>query len=371
MYRTGTWLCRRSRHIHSRLAPVFAPAQREWRSALAGRILAPSAGRSAPTQQVRCVFHKDNGSLTFDLPSSGTASWRAVVRVLRSPVDVISCVVYPTRCALCGHFLPHFLSAPICETCWSEIPAASGSACHRCGDALSVPAGSEVALCRTCRLAPPPFERAVASAIYDGRMRDAIHALKYQRLKPAARPLGRLLAAAIAQLADQAPAEMLVVPVPLHRSKLHGRGFNQARSLAVEALKGLRSSHPNWRLSLAPATLLRQRATESQAGLTPRQRRLNLRGVFRVSDAAAVAGNDVLLIDDILTTGATARSAAKALLEAGARSVWVATLARARRHTPIHSGSTAIFAAGARADQSESVHPQPASMFAQDQPSFE
>ena len=320
---------------------------------------------------MRCVFHKDYGSLTFDLPPSGTASWRAVARVLRSPVDFLSCVVYPTRCALCGSFLPQFLSVPICATCWSEIPRAAGSACQRCGDALSASASSEVALCRACRLVPPPFERAAAAAIYDGRMRDAIHAFKYRKLKPAARPLGRLLASAIAQLADQAPGELLVVPVPLHRSKLRGRGFNQARTLAAEALQQLRRSHPNWQLSLAPAALLRQRATESQAGLTPRQRRLNLRGAFGVSAPDTVAGKDVLLIDDILTTGATARSAAKALLDAGARSVWVATLARARRHSPVYSGSAVSFAAGERAGPSQSIHPQPASMFAQDQPSFE
>ena len=124
---------------------------------------------------------------------------------------------------------------------------------------------------------------------------------------------------------------MLVVPVPLHRSKYAQRGFNQSRSLAVEALKFLRKSHPQWRLTLAPSTLMRLRATESQAGLTPRQRRMNVRGAFSVSDPAQVAAQHILLVDDILTTGATARAAAQALLEAGAASVWVATLARAQR----------------------------------------
>jgi ComF family protein len=162
-------------------------------------------------------------------------------------------------------------------------------------------------------------------------MRQAIHALKYDRLHAVARPLGQLLAEAIAKLAGEAPAEMLVIPVPLHRSKYAERGFNQARALAGEALRVLRQSHPEWRLTLAASTLMRQRATESQAGLTPRQRRLNLRGAFSLSDPGQVAGRDVLLIDDILTTGATARAAAKVLLEAGAASVWVATLARAQR----------------------------------------
>lgn len=162
-------------------------------------------------------------------------------------------------------------------------------------------------------------------------MKQAIHALKYGGLRPAARPLGRMLAQAIAQLAAEASGELLVVPVPLHRSKHAQRGFNQARSLAREAIVALRRTHPQWRLSLAPTTLMRLRPTESQAGLTPRQRRLNVKGAFSVSDPAAVTMKHVLLIDDILTTGATARAAADAVRRAGAASVYVATLARARR----------------------------------------
>jgi ComF family protein len=180
-------------------------------------------------------------------------------------------------------------------------------------------------------MAPPAFGRAVSYGIYQGRMREAIHALKYDRLRPAARVLGGMLAEAIAQLAGEAPAEMLVVPVPLHRSKYAQRGFNQSRSLAAEALKFLRKSHPQWRLALAPSTLMRLRATDTQAGLTPRQRRLNVRGAFSVADPAQVRDRHILLIDDILTTGATARAAAQALVKAGAASVWVATLARAQR----------------------------------------
>jgi ComF family protein len=163
-------------------------------------------------------------------------------------------------------------------------------------------------------------------------MREAIHALKYNRLHPAARVLGQMLAQAIAKLAGEAPAEMLLVPVPLHRSKYAQRGFNQARALAEEALRELRKTHSSWQLTLAPTTLLRLRPTESQAGLSPRQRRQNVRGAFQVADAGQVTAKHVLLVDDILTTGATARAAAQALAKAGAASVWVATLARAQRH---------------------------------------
>jgi ComF family protein len=207
----------------------------------------------------------------------------------------------------------------------------SGNLCACCGDLLGASAwdSSGSQLCRACRMAPPPFERAVAYGPYQDRMKAAIHALKYSRLHSAARPLGRMLAEAIAQLAGVAPTEMLVVPVPLHRSKFADRGFNQARSLAAAALAVLRKTHPQWRLTLASSTLMRLRATESQAGLNPRQRRMNVNGAFSVSDPAAVTLKHILLIDDILTTGATARAAAQALNHAGAASVWVATLARA------------------------------------------
>jgi ComF family protein len=178
-------------------------------------------------------------------------------------------------------------------------------------------------------MAPPDFERAVAYGPYEDRMRAAIHALKYDRMYPAARRMGAMLASAIAKLAADAPKEMLVVPVPLHRMKYAERGFNQARVLAMHALRALRHSHPAWKLTLAPSTLMRLRATESQAGLTPRQRRMNVRGAFQVSDGAAVEGRNILLVDDILTTGATARAASRALKRAGAATVWVATLARA------------------------------------------
>jgi ComF family protein len=181
-------------------------------------------------------------------------------------------------------------------------------------------------------MAPPPFVRAVAYGVYDGRMKAAIHALKYDRLHPVARRLGVLLAEAIAKIVAEAPADLLVVPVPLHRTKHAERGFNQARSLALHAVRSLQKSHPQWNLTLASSTLMRLRATESQASLSPRQRRLNVRGAFSVSDAAAVTARHILLVDDILTTGATARAASEALLRAGAASVWVATLARAHQN---------------------------------------
>ena len=280
----------------------------------------------------RCVFHRDLSLRTSEVAPSETRRWRAVVRVLRSPLDSLSCTLLPASCSLCGSPLPQISFVPICDVCWTEFPLQTAPVCQRCGDALNAPAGSGFSsLCRACRLAPPAFVRAVSYGVYQGRMREAIHALKYDRLHPASIVLGRMLAEAIAQLAAEAPEEMLVIPVPLHPSKYAQRGFNQSRSLAAEALQCLRKTHPQWRLTLASSTLLRQRATDSQAGLTPRQRRQNVRGAFLVSDAARVTAQHLILVDDILTTGATARAAAQTLVEAGAASVWVATLARAQR----------------------------------------
>jgi len=286
----------------------------------------------------------------------------------------VSCTVFLDSCSVCGSPLPRLSSVPICAACWSEVPVQSGSLCSRCGDTLDQPQNSfgpdPQGICRVCRLAAPPFVKAVAYGPYEGRTRDLIHALKYDGLRPAARGLGKLLADAILQLAPEAPPEMIVVPVPLHRMKHAERGFNQARVVAAEALSVLRRQAPDWHLTLAPSTLIRLRATESQAGLT--QRRLNMRGAFRVSEPMLVGGRHILLVADILTTGATARAASRALLEAGAESVYVATLARAHR---IDRAFDRSLVASENTEpstdlQATNVHHRQATMNAQNQPSF-
>jgi len=210
--------------------------------------------------------------------------------------------------------------------------------CCVCGENIGIatfPGGylalEEENYCRVCRMSPPPFRKAVAHGVYEGTLRGLIHALKYERTTTVADALGMRLADAISMLAAEAPQRMLVVPVPLHRSKRNSREYNQSELLALAALKTLRRTYPKWKLEMGSGTLMRSRATESQSGLSTHQRRENLRGVFSVPDAGRLAGRDVLLVDDIYTTGATARACSKALLKAGANSVWVATLARAQR----------------------------------------
>ena len=182
--------------------------------------------------------------------------------------------------------------------------------------------------CPLCRRVDPPFERAVAYGSYDGGLRDLIHLLKFQQVRPAAAVLGRMLAETIAGMEKSMPVGTIaVVPVPLYRRKQAQRGFNQAESIARAALKQL--SRPK-RFELTTGVLVRRRETGSQIGLTSHQRRENLRGAFAVptSDPARILGRDVLLIDDVLTTGTTASECARVLLRAGAARVWVATVAR-------------------------------------------
>jgi len=268
-------------------------------------------------------------------------SWpRALPDALRSSLDDVGSVLFPAICRVCGNSLLRLSRAPICDDCWSRLAAQTGAICARCSEDLHVSAFTPVGgsklpveelLCQPCRLAPPPFERAVAFGGYTGTLRALIHALKYDGMLPVADRLGVLLAETILQLEGDSSAPMLVVPVPLHPAKQRQRGFNHAELLARAAVKVLRARRPEWKLTLAPGLLERRRATQSQAGLSPHQRRANLRGVFFAPSPEQLAGQDVLLIDDIYTTGATARACSQVLRRAGAASVRVATVARPQR----------------------------------------
>ena len=203
-----------------------------------------------------------------------------------------------------------------------------GSVCAVCGEALTSPlfAGRPDALCGLCQRAHPPFERAVAYGSYEGGLKELIHLLKFERVRPAARVLGRMLAEAMAKLDPGLPSGTVsVVPVPLHKRKQAERGFNHAELVAKAALKKL--ARPG-RFELAAGVLVRRRETASQIGLTSHQRRVNLRGAFSVVDPTQVAGKNILLVDDVLTTGTTASECAKVLRRAGASGVWAVTVAR-------------------------------------------
>jgi ComF family protein len=163
------------------------------------------------------------------------------------------------------------------------------------------------------------FDSAYSFGAYEGVLRELIHLFKYGRVRPLAAPLGQFLASAI-------PREQsfdAVVPVPLHWRRRLERGFNQSALLAQAVAR-------RYGLTVV-AALRRQRATPAQAGLTNARRRANVAAAFAVKRNKAVAGRRILLIDDVMTTGATASSCALALKQAGARYVALLTLARVDR----------------------------------------
>jgi ComF family protein len=223
---------------------------------------------------------------------------------------------------------------PVCPDCLAGMGPIGGKVCSVCGErVLSAYADYDAGglrLCPVCRRIERPFVRAVAYGSYDGGLRELIHLLKYNGVRPAANVLGRMLAEAVVALEPafnqaqaQTPAKVLVIPVPLYRTKRRQRGFNQAELIARAAVK-----YQAGQFELATGILERTRDTHSQIGLTSHQRRENLRGAFAVARAAQVTGREVLLVDDVYTTGTTASECSRVLRRAGATEVWVATVAR-------------------------------------------
>lgn len=225
----------------------------------------------------------------------------------------------PPVCPLCG--LPTPNAGAFCTTCRADVPALVPPCCPSC--ALPYPAeGGSSHPCEPCLRRPPPFRQTIAAGLYDRTLRQAIQRFKFEGVLPLERPLAGLLSEAIvAQMPAWQPT--LLIPVPLHRTRLRQRGFNQTLLLARAV--GRQLGCP-----VAPRALVRSRATLPQPGLSAAARRDNLRGAFTVPRPLREAR--VLLIDDVMTTGATARECARALLDGGAAEVVVAVLARAPRH---------------------------------------
>jgi ComF family protein len=163
----------------------------------------------------------------------------------------------------------------------------------------------------------------VAYGSYDSGLRELIHLLKFEQVRPSAAVLGGMLAKALAGLEPgwtQRP--VVVVPVPLHTRKLRQRGFNQSELIAQYAVKLTGG------MAVHSRVLERRRETQSQIGLTRHQRRENLRGTFVVTRPQEIAGREILLVDDVFTTGTTVSECARVLRRAGASKIFVATVAR-------------------------------------------
>ena len=219
----------------------------------------------------------------------------------------------------------------------------AGGLCSICGERLISPFAfsaedhsSEAgeARCGLCRRLEPPYVKATAYGSYESGLRELIHLLKYNQVRPAANVLGRMLAEAVEDLrALFGETELLVVPVPLHSTKLRQRRFNQSELIARAALKV--NSAGRFQLSLG--LLERRRETKSQIGLSRHQRRENIRGAFVVTRPREVAGREVLLVDDVFTTGTTVSECARILRRAGASQVYVATVARTLKTETQHA----------------------------------
>lgn len=252
-------------------------------------------------------------------------SGRAVLPAHRLPpwLEPVLDLLFPAICPGCQSRSDDRLHRPFCAACWAGLPLLPDPGCRVCGRAFAgLPAGLT---CDACRRAPPPFERARAVAAYRDGMRAAIHALKYRGRTAVATPLAALLADHGGRLLgaggpDGLPFDALL-PVPLHPARLAERGFNQAELLAALCAAA-------WERPLLTGALVRTRATQPQTELDAAARRANVAGAFAVRRPAVVAGRRLLLVDDVLTTGATAWAAARALRDGGAASVAVLVLAR-------------------------------------------
>lgn len=255
--------------------------------------------------------------------------------VLKRLLHGMGDALFPATCLGCGRLFQHdsateptarpatFSVAVAPHFCWScrhRWTAVASPLCSRCGLVFKSREGDDH-LCGGCLDRSAAFTRARAVGIYDNTLKAAIHALKFKGKVSLAGPLGRLLLDTFRHYWMAGDIDV-VAPVPLHRHRFRQRGFNQAYLL----VRG-------WALPeetlIVGDLLVRTRATDAQTGLDRQQRRKNIRNAFSMNRRGQSAGKRVLLVDDVLTTGATADACADALIRDGAKRVDVLTLARA------------------------------------------
>ncbi len=224
-------------------------------------------------------------------------------------------LLFPAVCPLCSARLGSGRRDPVCGACWASFERLTPPLCAVCG--LPTAAPEATTPCATCRHTVPAFDYARAAASYGGAVRDAIHALKFGGRRSLARPLGDLVRNECGPALADAPDAL--VSVPLGRARERARGFNQAELIAERLGERLG-------VRVRPRWLVRLRATAPQSDLSAAERHANVAGAFAA--APAVAGRHVVVIDDVITTGATVADCARALRMAGARRVGVLAVAR-------------------------------------------
>jgi ComF family protein len=187
-----------------------------------------------------------------------------------------------------------------------------GPLCQRCGKPLVSSASS---ICGECLKEDPPFKLARSFGLYEGVLKKAINLLKYQGIKRLSKPLSELILQTL-----KIPPVDVAVPVPLHERRLKEREFNQSALIAKYIAKG--SGIP-----LLSDCLIKSKDTVPQVGLNMKERRKNIKKTFEIKDRNPLNGKDIMLVDDVFTTGATVRECSKVLKNAGARDIYVITIA--------------------------------------------
>lgn len=230
----------------------------------------------------------------------------------------IRSLLFPVRCPGCGGAPGDPEADPLCAACRAGLPWMRPPCCGRCG--ISLPdAGARI--CLSCRRDPPAFDGAVSVWRYEGAAQELVQALKYRGMLSLAPTLAREMARAVRGWPGGPAAAHAVTAVPLHPTRLRERTFNQADALARRLADELG-------LPYRPGLLRRLRPTRAQPGLPREERFRNVRGAFCAEPDPRLRGAHLLLVDDVLTTGATAQACALALTRAGAARVTVVTLAR-------------------------------------------
>jgi ComF family protein len=234
---------------------------------------------------------------------------------------------------VCEQPLQEISRVPVCRACLAKPePLAAEYFCVQCRSPfLSRFPLDDEGRCALCRRGVRGFDAAYSFGFYEAELRTLIHLFKYSRIRTLAGPLGKLLARAL----PREQAFDVIIPMPLHWRKQWQRGFNPSELLAHEIGRRIHTPVEN--------SVRRVRNTPAQAGLTSAKRRLNVSGAFQAKKSAAIDGRRVLLIDDVMTTGATAASCARALQRAGARQVTLLTLARADRRALSNAVPSDVF----------------------------
>ena len=221
----------------------------------------------------------------------------------------------PPRCAGCGLIVDEVGS--FCAICWTKIEFLGAGGCQRCGIPLEA---TDAEICAACLAQPSPVDRMRAAVAYGEIARSLALRLKYGRKTALAATMARFMAVHL----DDCPPGGIMMPVPLHRRRLWGRGFNQA-VLIARALADAKD------LRVECRSLIRTRATPPLKSMSLAQRRSAVSGAFALAAGRNVAGRMIILVDDVLTTGSTASACARVLKRAGAERVELITWARVVR----------------------------------------